>query len=36
MLVQITNLQKVYDNKIFALTGITANLKRGEIVALLG
>lgn len=36
MLVKITNLQKVYNNKVFALTGVTAQLKRGEIVALLG
>jgi hypothetical protein len=35
-LVRITNLQKVYNNKVFALTGVTASLKKGEIVALLG
>lgn len=32
----ITNLQKIYDNKVFALTGVTAQLTKGEIVALLG
>jgi ABC-type transport system involved in cytochrome bd biosynthesis fused ATPase/permease subunit len=35
-LVEITNLQKTYDERIFALQGVTAHLKRGEIVALLG
>lgn len=28
-LVKVTNLQKIYNNKIFALTGVTAELKRG-------
>lgn len=36
MLVRITNLQKVYNNKQYALTGVTASLNKGEIVALLG
>jgi ABC-type multidrug transport system ATPase subunit len=35
-LVKITNLQKIYDSRVYALTGVTAELKRGEIVALLG
>lgn len=33
---RITNLQKIYNNKVYALTGVTASLRRGEIVALLG
>lgn len=35
-LVKITNLQKIYDNKIYALTGVSLDLKKGEIVSLLG
>ncbi len=35
-MVSITNLQKIYGNKVFALTGVTAQLSKGEIVALLG
>ena len=35
-LVNITNLQKTYNNKTNALKGVTANLKKGEIVGLLG
>jgi len=29
-------LQKTYGNNVFALNGVTAHLKKGEIVALLG
>ena len=35
-MVKITNLQKIYNNKNFALTGVTASFRKGEIVALLG
>lgn len=34
--IEVTNLDKIYDNKFKALSGISLNVKKGEIFALLG
>ena len=36
LIVKVTNLQKIFNKKVFALNGVTVHLKKGEIVALLG
>jgi len=35
-IVRITNLQKTYNNNVFALRGVSMNLKEGDIIGLLG